>query len=52
LPLQGRLLTEQGMAQLQTLTLSPELAQQRDAWLQLIALMNQRIAAVETALKN
>jgi transposase len=50
LPLKRRLLTENGIAQLQALTLSPVLAQQRDEWLQLIALLNQRITLVEQAL--
>jgi transposase len=50
LPLKRRLLTENGIAQLQALTLSPVLAQQRDEWLQLIALLNQRIVLVEQAL--
>ena len=52
LPLKRRLLTEQGMAQLQALTLAPGLAQQRDEWLQLVALMNQRIATLEEALQQ
>ena len=52
LPLKNRLLTKKGIAQLQALTLSPVLAQQRDEWLQLMALMNQRIATVEASLQQ
>jgi transposase len=52
LPLKSRLLTEKGIAQLQALPLSPVWTQQRDEWLQLIGLMNQRIAAVEQALQQ
>lgn len=52
LPLKRRLLTQKGILQLQALQLSPVLAAQRDEWLQLVALMNQRIATVEAALQQ
>lgn len=52
LPLKRRLLTETGIRQLQALTLAPGWAEQRDEWLQLIALMNQRIGTVEEALQQ
>ena len=52
LPLKRRLLTANGIAQLQALPLSPLLRQQRDEWLELIALMNQRIANVEQVLQQ
>jgi transposase len=52
LPLKRKLLTEKGIEQLRALPLSPVWAQQRDEWLQLIALMNQRIATVEEALQQ
>jgi transposase len=52
LPLQRRLLTQQGIAQLQALQLSPVLSTQRDEWLELVALMNERIATVEQALQQ
>ena len=52
LPLHRRLLTETGIRQLQALPLSPVLAQQRDEWLQLIALINGRIGTVEQALQQ
>ena len=52
LPLKRKLLTEKGIEQLRALSLSPVLAQQRDEWLQLVALMNRQIAAVETALQE
>lgn len=52
LPLKRRLLTDKGVAQLQALRLSPVLAQQRDEWLELITLMNERIATVENALQE
>src|ERR1044071_7146964 len=52
LPWRGRLLTEQGIAQLQALSLSPVLTQQRDEWLQLISSMNERIATVEAQLQQ
>jgi transposase len=52
LPLKQRLLTEKGIAQLQALSLSPVLRQQRDEWLQLIGLMNRRIATIEEALQQ
>jgi transposase len=52
LPLKRRLLTEKGIRQLQALPLSPVLAGQRDEWLQLVALLNQRITTVEQALQR
>jgi transposase len=52
LPLKRRLLTEQGIAQLQALSLSPVLTQQRDEWLELIGSMNERIATVEAQLQQ
>ncbi|HZI49766.1 MAG TPA: transposase [Pyrinomonadaceae bacterium] len=52
LPLQRRLLTAPGIAQLQALSLSPVLTQQRDEWLQLIGSMNERIATVEAQLQQ
>jgi transposase len=52
LPLRRKLLTEKGIAQLQALPLSPVLRQQRDEWLELIALMNQHIGKVEEALQE
>jgi len=52
LPLKRKLLTEAGLKQLQALELSPVLAQQRDEWLDLIVLMNRRIAAVEEELQR
>lgn len=52
LPLKRRLLTQTGIEKLQALSLSPVLTQQRDEWLQLLALMNQRIATVEAALEQ
>jgi transposase len=52
LPLKRRLLTQTGIEKLQALSLSPVLTQQRDEWLQLIALMNERIATVEEALQQ
>jgi len=52
LPLKGKLLTEAGLRQLQALQLSPVLAQQRDEWLDLLGLMNRRIAAVEEELQR
>lgn len=52
LPLKRRLLTEKGIQQLQALQLSPVLAEQRDEWLQLVALLNQRIITVEQALQR
>lgn len=52
LPLKRRLLTQSGIEKLQALSLSPVLTQQRDEWLQLLELMNQRIATVEAALEQ
>lgn len=52
LPLKRRLLTETGIEQLQALPLSPVLSQQRDEWLELITLLNKRIAMVEQALQQ
>ena len=50
LPLKSKLLTQAGIEQLQALPLSPLLSSQRDEWLELIALMNKRIATIEAAL--
>ena len=50
LPLKRRLLTQRGIERLQALALPPVLAQQRTEWLQLVALLNQRIATVEAEL--
>jgi transposase len=50
LPLKRRLLTQRGIERLQALALPPVLAQQRAEWLQLVALINQRIATVEAEL--
>lgn len=52
LPLKRKLLTQQGIAQLQAVQLSPVLSEQRAEWLELIALMNKRIATVEEALQQ
>lgn len=52
LPLKRRLLTKKGIQQLQALPLSPVLVQQRDEWLQLVAVLDQRIAAVEQSLQG
>jgi transposase len=52
LPLKRRLLTKKGLQQLQALPLSPVLEQQRDEWLQLVAILDQRIAAVEQSLQG
>ena len=52
LPLKRGLLTQPGIEKLQALTLSPELTAQRDEWLELITLMNERIATVEQALQQ
>ena len=52
LPLKRRLLTQKGVRQLQALPLSPVLVTQRDEWLQLAALMTERIATVEAALEE
>ena len=52
LPLQRKLLTQSGIAQLQALPLSPELTAQRDEWLELLKLMNEHIATVEEALQQ
>lgn len=52
LPLKRGLLTQTGIEKLQALTLSPELTAQRDEWLELITLMNERIATVEQALQQ
>jgi transposase len=52
LPLKRRLLTQTGIEKLKALSLSPVLTQQRDEWLQLLELMNQRIATVEAALQQ
>ena len=52
LPLKRRLLTKKGIRQLQALPLSPVLAAQRDEWLQLVTLIDQRIATVEEALQQ
>lgn len=52
LPLRSRLLTQAGIEQLQALSLSPVLGQQRDEWLALIKLMNKQIATVEESLQQ
>ena len=52
LPLRGRLLTQAGLKQLQALSLSPVLSQQRDEWLALIELMNKQIGTVEESLQQ
>ena len=52
LPLQKKLLTTAGIKQLQALPLSPVLSCQRDEWLELVVLMNQRIATLEEALQQ
>jgi transposase len=52
LPLQRRLLTPPGLKQLQALKLSPVLTAQRDEWLELVVLLNERIATVEQALQQ
>lgn len=52
LPLKRGLLTQTGIEKLQALELSPELTDQRDEWLELIGLMNERIATVEEALQQ
>jgi transposase len=52
LPLKRGLLTQTGIEKLQALTLSPELTEQRDEWLELITLLNKRIATVEEALQQ
>lgn len=50
LPLKRKLLTGAGIAQLEALSLSPVLSQQRDEWLALIRLMNKQINSVEESL--
>lgn len=50
LPLKRALLSRRGIERLQALPLPPVLAQQREEWLQLIALIDQRIATVEAGL--
>lgn len=52
LPWRSRLLTQAGIEQLQTLSLSPVLSQQRDEWLALIKLMNKQIGTVEESLQQ
>ena len=52
LPLKRKLLTQAGIEQLQSLKLTSVLSAQRDDWLELIALMNKRIATVEEALQE
>jgi len=52
LPLKRKLLTAAGIAQLEALSLSPVLSQQRDEWLALIRLMNQQINSVEESLEQ
>jgi transposase len=51
LPLRSRLLTQAGIEQLQAVSLSPVLSQQRDEWLALIKLMNKQIGTVEESLQ-
>src|SRR6185436_7594524 len=50
LPLKRKLLTQAGIEQLQALSLSPVLSQQRDEWLGLISLLNKQIGTVEESL--
>jgi transposase len=50
LPLKRGLLTQRGIARLRALPLSPVLAAQREEWLQLVALIAQRLVTLETAL--
>jgi len=52
LPLKRKLLTQEGIEQLRALQLSPVLQQQRDEWLELIALMNKQIDKIEEALQQ
>ena len=52
LPLKRGLLTQPGLEKLTALRLSPELSAQRDEWLELIRLLNDRIATVEEALQQ
>lgn len=52
LPLKRKLLTPAGIEQLKALPLTPVLSAQRDEWLELIALLNKRIATVEAALQE
>ena len=52
LPLRGRLLTAAGIEQLEALSLSPVLSQQRDEWLALIKLMHKQISTVEESLEQ
>lgn len=52
LPLKRRLLTKKGLCQLQALPLSAMLTGQRDEWLQLVLLMDQRIETVEDTLQQ
>src|SRR6266567_1907200 len=52
LPLKRGLLTKGGIERLQALALPPVLAQQREEWLQLVMVINQRIAQVETMLEQ
>lgn len=52
LPLKRGLLTKRGTERLQALALPPVLAQQRAEWLQLIALLNERIEQLEMELEE
>ncbi|HET9525853.1 MAG TPA: IS110 family transposase, partial [Pyrinomonadaceae bacterium] len=52
LPLKRGLLTQTGMEKLKALPLPPELSDQRDEWLELITLLNERIATLEEALQQ
>lgn len=47
LALKAQLFTEVGLTQLQALTMTPTMQQQREQWLQLLASVNQRINASE-----
>lgn len=52
LSLQARLFTRQGTQQLEALTLSPVMGQQRQQWLELLQELNQRITETERWLKQ
>ena len=52
LSLQARLFTRQGTQQLEALTLSPVMGQQRQQWLALLQELNQRITETERWLKQ
>lgn len=52
LSLQARLFTRQGTQQLEALTMSPVMGQQRQQWLELLQELNQRITETERWLKQ